>query len=620
MSVKSEDDFIELVKKSEQDAATNPRLYITKLALFAVLGYVVIFAVLTALLGLAGGLVASAFFSTTLFLLLLKKKLIFAVLIGAWLLFRALWVKFTPPQGYTLKRGEYPELFDELDALSKQLNALKIHEVILDSELNAAVVQHPRLGVLGWHKNYLIIGYPLLLTLSPDEMRSVLAHEFGHLSGNHSRFNGWIYRVRLIWMRVMAAFDQVDSWSAALMRRFFDWYSPQFEAYSFALARNNEYEADAIAAELTSPEVATRALVNVYATAPYLDESYWNNYFRAADDYPKPKQAPFAGLADFLNGNPLGKDEMLERIKKEMIVDTHYTDTHPSLKDRVMALGAATPQIPESPGISAADAWLGAGNQKIMADFDQQWLTENGESWSERYEYVKNARDQLERYSQMNPSDLNDQELWDYAFWTNEFDSGEASLPLFEAYKERHPQDNDSAFFIGQILLGQGNASGLEQLRLASNNPALIEGAAHTGYNFLMEQGKEAEAEAWWQESLKLNEMHMAAQWEHENVDINDELRRPEIDDELLQQIISNLRDQKNAGKAWLAQKVVKYYPESPVYIIAFKPSGFYFSYENVQSKVAESLNVDASLFVVCKYGNASALAKKVIKAGERIL
>ena len=59
---------------------------------------------------------------------------------------------------------------------------------------------------------------------------------------------------------------------------------------------------------------------------------------------------------------------MLERIKKEMIVDTHYTDTHPSLKDRVMALGAATPQIPESPGISAAEAWLGAGNQKIMAD------------------------------------------------------------------------------------------------------------------------------------------------------------------------------------------------------------------------------------------------------------
>lgn len=51
-----------------------------------------------------------------------------------------LWVKFTPPQGYTLTRKEFPALFSELDELSKRLQALKIHEVILDKSLNAAVV------------------------------------------------------------------------------------------------------------------------------------------------------------------------------------------------------------------------------------------------------------------------------------------------------------------------------------------------------------------------------------------------------------------------------------------------------------------------------------------------
>jgi hypothetical protein len=55
------------------------------------------------------------------------------------------------------------------------LKSLKIHEVILDRSLNAAVLQHPRLGVLGWHKNYLFLGYQLMLALSPEEMRSVLA-------------------------------------------------------------------------------------------------------------------------------------------------------------------------------------------------------------------------------------------------------------------------------------------------------------------------------------------------------------------------------------------------------------------------------------------------------------
>lgn len=284
---------------------------------------------------------------------------------GIWILLRALWVKFTPPQGYSLKRRQFPQLFAELDKLSKQLDSLRIHEVILDRNLNASVVQHPRLGILGWHKNYLILGYQLLLTFSPEEMRSVLAHEFGHLSGNHSRFSGWIYRVRISWLRVMSAFDGVDSWGGKIMGKFFDWYSPQFEAYSFALARNNEYEADAIAAELTSPEIATRALVNVHATAPYVDQQYWEQYFKYADQQEHPPYTPFTGLARFLVDNPMAREVMLEHIKTSMEVETHYADTHPSLKDRVRALNAA-PQLPATPEKNAADAWLGELNQLFM--------------------------------------------------------------------------------------------------------------------------------------------------------------------------------------------------------------------------------------------------------------
>lgn len=97
MAINTEEDFIALVKKAEQDAENDPTSYTTKPALFAILGYLVIFLVLAALIGLAGGLVASAMFSTTLFILLLKKKLIIAIAAGIWVLLRALWVKLTPP-------------------------------------------------------------------------------------------------------------------------------------------------------------------------------------------------------------------------------------------------------------------------------------------------------------------------------------------------------------------------------------------------------------------------------------------------------------------------------------------------------------------------------------------
>lgn len=618
MTIKTEEDFINLVKTAEQQAEAYPKVYLVKLALFALLGYLVILLVLIALLGLAGGLVASALFSTGLFLLLIKKKLIIAVGLGIWVLLRALWVRFPPPQGYTLNRKDFPELFAELDTLSKQLHALKIHEVILDRNLNAAVVQHPRLGILGWHKNYLILGYQLLLTLSPEEMRSVLAHELGHLSANHSRFSGWIYRVRQTWNRIMSAFDGADSWGGRLMHRFFDWYSPRFAAYSFALARSNEYEADAIAAELTSPEIATRALVNVHATAPYVDQRYWDNYYSYADKLEQPPYAPFVGLTRFLRDNQLGRDEMIDRIKAEMAVETHYADTHPSLKDRVDALNAA-PQLPVRPKINSAEAWLGKNYQKIMEDFDREWLNANGESWQQRYEYVTNARERLQEFSQAELDELSDEELWKYAYWTNEFESSDAAMPLFLAYQERHPDDPDPAFFIGIKLLNEDEPAGLEHLRLARKSASLIERAAHAGYNFLKRQGKDDEAEEWWQASIEQNEIFIAAHSERDSVTIKDTLVSPQIDEGLLEQLLTSLKRQKNVGKIWLAQKTVQYFPESPVYIIVVAPKGFSLSYGNLQRRVAENLEVEGDFFVVCKVGDTKALAKKVIKAGKRI-
>jgi hypothetical protein len=111
MGGRTEEDFIKLVRRAEAEAASNTGYYTLKVALFALLGYLVIFAVLAGLLGLAGGVIASAFFSAALFLILLKKKLIIAVLLGIWVLLRALWVRFEPPRGHRLKRGEFPELF-----------------------------------------------------------------------------------------------------------------------------------------------------------------------------------------------------------------------------------------------------------------------------------------------------------------------------------------------------------------------------------------------------------------------------------------------------------------------------------------------------------------------------
>lgn len=253
--------FEALVREAETLAKTSPSRYKLGILFYTLLGYLFIFGILFLLFSLAGVAIGSAFLSTALFLILLKKKLIFVLIPAIWILLKALWVRFDPPTGYVLKLKDYPVLAREIKALQARLKTIRVHQVILTPEFNAAVVQTPRLGIFGWYRNTLILGLELLLSLSPEQARAVLAHEFGHLSGNHSQFKGWIYRVRTTWDRITQAYSGIDSWGAQLMFKFFNWYSPRFSAYTFPLARMNEYEADAIAAQITSPQTVAEALV-----------------------------------------------------------------------------------------------------------------------------------------------------------------------------------------------------------------------------------------------------------------------------------------------------------------------------------------------------------------------
>lgn len=618
MSELTEQQFIELVKKAEKDASDSIKRYKIKLALFALLGYAVIFTVLLILIALAGGSIGIAFFSSKLFMLLLKTKVIIFILAGIWLFLRALWVRFEPPSGYTLKREKYPKLFKEIDNLTKYLDALKIHQVILDNRFSASVIQTPRLGILGFQKNTLFLGLQLMMALSPQEMRAVLAHEFGHLSGNHSRFAGRIYRIRLAWYRIKESLESSKSFGAKLMKKFFNWYAPKFEAYSFAFARSNEFEADKISAELTSPEIAAKALINVHTTGSYIDQKYWDEFYKKADDMPRPPGAPYDGLADFIKTSPITGDDLTAEINKQMERKTHYADTHPSLKERLQAI-TNKEILPEPVQNSVAEAWLGKNYQNVMDHFDAEWSEENLQGWKNRYEYVTSTKKSLNEFNNKEPNDLNNDELWQYAMGTYEFVSEEAALPLYQAYQKRDPESIGAAYYIGKALIAQKDETALDHLRIAFKHPDTLENAANWGYAFLMEKGDEEKAQQWWEEALRASQAQNNASAERNNATEKDEYIPPEISNELLEKLKSQLAAHKNVKAAWLAQKVIKL-TEEPVYIVAFKPKGIQFSYKRVMEDVAKSLDIEMQIFVVNLYGETDTLAKKVKKKGVRIL
>jgi Zn-dependent protease with chaperone function len=297
---------------------------------------------------------------------------------------RSLRIKMEPPAGQRLTRARCPELFRVIDGLRQRLRTPPLHHVVLTPEFNAGVMQVPRLGLFGRHYSYLFIGLPLMKSLTSEQFEAVLAHELGHLARGHARAGNWIYRLRLMWQRLEAAFASNPRWGARAIQAFFRWYIPRFSATSFPLARANEYEADAAAARLTSARSAAQALTAVSIVGSYLSERYWPKIHSAARELPLPAFAPYSEfMATAIQAVPA--DELRTWQDAALAAKTSYHDTHPSLTDRLHALGAQAEFAPPLAG-NSAEALLGAERARLERAFDAQWRERVAESWKQVHE------------------------------------------------------------------------------------------------------------------------------------------------------------------------------------------------------------------------------------------
>ena len=192
----------ELVRRLEPQARANPTAYRRKVVLLALLGYAFIGGLVLALFALAVLTVVIALASSAVLL-----KLLIPIGVLIFVVARALYVKFEPPDGVPLSRRQAPDLFRMVDEVRQRIQGPRVHEIRLDGETNASVVQVPRLGGLFGSRNYLVLGLPFFGALNADEFRAVVAHELGHLSRAHGRFGAFVYRVRMTWIRLLEGFE-----------------------------------------------------------------------------------------------------------------------------------------------------------------------------------------------------------------------------------------------------------------------------------------------------------------------------------------------------------------------------------------------------------------------------
>ena len=576
----NQEQYERLVASVERESQQHPALYKAKLGGMAALGY-----------GYVGAVLALLVAALALFVWMLVHrsgavlavKLLIVVVPLVWAVLQAMFVTMDPPTGREVAVDAAPELASLVESVRRSVGAPQAHKILLTPEFNAAVVQHPRLGVFGWPRNYLILGLPLMQALTLEEFGAVLAHEFGHLSGSHGKFGAWIYRLRAGWARLAAALDQSDHWGRFLFVPFFNWYAPAFAAYSFVQARRQEYEADRVSAAVAGASIAAAALVRVELQSEFLQREYWRRIFREADSAPQPQAQPFASMRTAFT-QP--RNDSAHTLEAALKVKTGSDDTHPCLSDRLAAL-KARPVLPEAVKMSAADALLGPAAAAFSAGFDREWRENVSAWWRDRHQYAMESRTKLARLDESAKTrELSVDDAHERAALTEELVGAVEARAQFEALAARAPDHAPTLFAIGRMKLTGDDESGIALLRSAvALDPAATQAASSIIVDYLRRHGRNEEARPYLDELAAGVERDRLADKERGGVTTSDDFLPHELPEETVAELVEQLRRIPDVKSAWLVRKKTRYAPERPLYILGVRRRISWWQYERSASE-----------------------------------
>lgn len=571
--------YVSLIKNLEDYAAKNPQAYQYRVAALAALGYAYILGLIFLCILLPLLLVAALIINPEVvfraFLELLKcwwillpaLAVFFSFLSGA---IRSLTAKVPEPAGNEIACSDAPELFAFVEKTCRALNAQTPEKILVNDDFNASVVTTPRFGIFG-RKVFLNLGLPLMYALSPEQFRAVVTHEIGHISGKHGKFSKWTYQLHETWNRFIESQELQEHKISFLYEKFVNWFFPYFTAYSFVLMRRHEREADAYTVQLAGAQPLGEALINLETKSAMLSEDFWQEVFEENTKQDNPPTELFSRMAlAFRRGDA---EKETKNLTKYIDIKTDYSDTHPSLSERLRTIGYWTegnlPKLPEPNSENAAETFFSSNQlEKFTRQYDREWQEKVAKHWKTNYEYLQNSQKRLDELSRKER--LTPEELFEKAGLVAEKSGRNAeALPIILELLEIQPEHAEANYVLGGILLEQNDESGLEYLNKAMRLDTRFKMAAsETAFNYLRLKGRHDEAKHYIETIENEQEIMQKAEAERKYLSATDSFEPHQLPDEAVQALTKKLSYHEEIEAAYLVCKTVRYYPEIPLHVL----------------------------------------------------
>lgn len=266
-------------------------------------------------------------------------------------------------------KEEEPKLFKLIDDIVEIVETDFPNKVYLSADVNASVFYDSSFwSMFIPNKKNLVVGLGLVNSLYEDEVKAVLAHEFGHFSQKTMKVGSYVYNVNQVIFNLINDNDDFDrmvyNWSKindffpffveiarsivkgiqSILRSLFILVNKSY----MGLSREMEFHADETAALVTGIEPLKTSLLrmslmdqsfdaalsfyneriseNIKSPNIYKEQQFILNFW--ADEYEIP----------IVNGLPLVSQDQWKRFNKSKLEIENQWASHPSSEDRIKRL------------------------------------------------------------------------------------------------------------------------------------------------------------------------------------------------------------------------------------------------------------------------------------------
>lgn len=262
----------------------------------------------------------------------------------------------------TIAKEQAPKLFKTVQNLCDEMQASTPNKIVLELGTNFFVTDAKVITFDGqYDSRTLCISAPLLHVVNSEEFKAIIAHELAHFTGDdliYSRRFYPVYRGTVTALNDMANVGSSESDNSGWMRLalivpmwILQSYLEVFSRIERGISRRRELRADSLGAKASSTSTMTSALVKVY-TYGLLWGQHSEEWIVEALNEGK----VFTNISNLFVQVFTPEESLLKQIAQDSSSRlTHPTDTHPSLKDRLSALGEQPLLKLGTEGESAAD-------------------------------------------------------------------------------------------------------------------------------------------------------------------------------------------------------------------------------------------------------------------------